>query len=185
MLDYIPDYPIQLALKTWYLPDNPEHFKARHPAMGLLGEIAETLNYIKKVKYKPGIEFNREYFLEEMGDSSYYVRILAYQCQETFESIHKLVEYRYNSEKITIEYALMRMTFHAASILSRILTPYDCNCKIDEVDAEFVVDDLAKIVGWIEVLITQQNYTFDEMFTDNYQKLNKPGNKMNGWEDAR
>ncbi len=86
-MTFNPDQSQQWALLTWYPIDSPLHLDARHPAIGLAGEAGELLNLYKKFEYKPGHSFDKEKFILELSDYSYYLRILAYIKGVTFTSL--------------------------------------------------------------------------------------------------
>ena len=49
--------PTELALLTWYEPDNPLYHNPEHPTIKLAGEIGELLDLYGKHKFKPGFNW--------------------------------------------------------------------------------------------------------------------------------
>lgn len=110
-----PDRYQAAALKTWYAPDHELYLDPRHALLGLAGEAGELIELYKKNQYKPGFSwwrckkcrftpedkkqsevdhfaytcFNGErhasLVLDELGDYSYYLRILMFQAGLSFE----------------------------------------------------------------------------------------------------
>ena len=116
MSDFTPDSSQLNCLKTWYDKSNPLHFDSRHPCIKLAGECGELLDLFAKNEYKPnfswwdckhceldkqshnillsmyeqlnsGCDNYTPLVLDELGDISYYLRILAYQRKVTFEAL--------------------------------------------------------------------------------------------------
>ena len=112
-MTFTPDQSQLNALATWYDKSNPLHLDPRHPVIKLAGEAGEILDLYGKHEYKPGFDWwNCKHcgqiencgklnnscpgyiplILDELGDYSYYLRILAYQKEMTFEDIGKPYE---------------------------------------------------------------------------------------------
>ncbi len=117
MDNFTPDESQLKALATWYSKDSPLHFDSRHPCIKLAGECGELLDAFAKNEYKPNFSWwvckmcsfmpadkkrsETDYYaftcmngkehtplvLDELGDISYYLRILAYQKGVTFEAL--------------------------------------------------------------------------------------------------
>jgi NTP pyrophosphatase (non-canonical NTP hydrolase) len=77
----------QRALKTWYPKGHKLHDDPLHPLVGLAGEAGELLNLWKKDEYKPGFKATREQWLDELGDTLYYLAVALYHCQVPVISI--------------------------------------------------------------------------------------------------
>ena len=111
-MTYQPDQSQLNALATWYPTDSPLHLDPRHPAIKLAGEAGEILDCFGKHEYKPNFDWMQckncskihpstppgwanmcpEYtplIMDELGDYSYYLRILAYQKGISFEELCK------------------------------------------------------------------------------------------------
>lgn len=52
-----PDHYQELALKTWYSPDDSRYLDPRHPLIKLAGEAGELLDLYGKHEYKPGFDW--------------------------------------------------------------------------------------------------------------------------------
>ena len=87
---FYPDEIQERALKTWYPRDHYLHLEPVHPVLAIAGEAGEIADQWKKHIYKPGVEYTREQFLEELGDLLYYVAIRAYQLDITLDDLSKL-----------------------------------------------------------------------------------------------
>ncbi len=60
--------PTELALLTWYQPDNPKYRDPLHPTLKLAGEVGELLDLYAKHKYKPGFDWMQCKFCIEDKD---------------------------------------------------------------------------------------------------------------------
>lgn len=110
-MKFQPDLSQQKALKTWYAEDHPLHLDPRHPLIKLAGEAGELLDLFGKHEYKPefswwkckhcyynpdddrvikyeithtGFHDYNPLILDELGDFSYYLRILMWQSRMSF-----------------------------------------------------------------------------------------------------
>lgn len=75
-------YAQELALSTWYAPDDPDappkDGQILHACMGLAGEAGEMIDLLKKQMFaKPGFVYNPARDVDELGDFWYYLRVLA------------------------------------------------------------------------------------------------------------
>lgn len=62
----------------------PNTLQNNYPAikMGLVGEVGELVDQIKKILYKPGYERDDEKLLDELGDVGFYIAAVAYMTAE-------------------------------------------------------------------------------------------------------
>jgi len=75
-------YAQQLAMTTWYAPDDPEapgkQDQILHACMGLAGEAGEMIDLLKKQMFaKPGFVYRPEKAVDELSDFWYYLRVAA------------------------------------------------------------------------------------------------------------
>jgi NTP pyrophosphatase (non-canonical NTP hydrolase) len=83
------------ALNTWHIKLST-HLQYRHALLGLIGEAGEIANQYKKHLFKPGHESTRDERLDELGDTLYYLAILAHLDDCTIDELSRL-----NYEKLT------------------------------------------------------------------------------------
>jgi len=158
---------IELALKTWYPEDYPLHYEQLHPAMGLFGETGEWINKHKKGLFKPGVDLDRETELDELGDISYYYRILVYQTQ-TYLQNDTMIQQDWHIGNIRSNMALHAGRIYYAVEMGDIIKP---------------VHLLAFKIA-MNTRLYQLNITWDELMDLNWQKL-KPGSvRGDQWRKA-
>jgi hypothetical protein len=180
---------ITKALQTWYKEDNPLHLNPLHPALGLAGESGELLDLYKKNEYKPGFSWwncvncgagdgyhwaenkcpnmDSSYtslILDELGDYSYYLRILTYQAEIDIPG-----PYLINTPILRI---LTRLNHLSGDILVNVVTNSNIN--------NYAVRSTWKC--FFNLCHSLQVET-EQVFELNYRKLNTEG--MHGWESAR
>ena len=85
-----PDAIQQRALKTWYPEGHALHLDPLYPVLAIAGEAGEIADQWKKHQYKPGVEYTREQFLDELGDLLYYLAIRAYQLDVTLDELSQM-----------------------------------------------------------------------------------------------
>lgn len=191
------------ALLTWYKEDNPLHLDPRHPCIKLAGEAGEILDLYGKNEYKPGFSWwnckgcghkpfdNPQNILEEgclclsrdggytplildeLGDYSYYLRILAYQKQVTFEELCKDFEkYReyYSSDLLNLLSGLLNMS---SDVLSEFVH--------DEV---FELGHLQYCAWYFLAILHKLEIPLEQVLELNYRKLNSEPT-AHGWKNAR
>ena len=180
---------IAKALETWCPKDHPLHLDPLHPAMGLAGEAGKLIDLYKKELYKKGyswwdckncgkgqsehypsgrcktfFECNRLYtplVLDELGDLTYYLRILMYQSQSIF--LHRVD----NNTPLIDTLAF--------------LGHYSNNLLIDVIRTKQVSRNELEAV-WFNVLRLCNHLETDlkTVLELNYAKLSAPGG--NGWQ---
>lgn len=180
--------PTELALLTWYKPDNPLYRNPEHPTIKLAGEIGELLDLYGKHKYKPGFDwmvckscknldpkhFNHRFVplvLDELGDIWYYLRILAwiYDCKLKI------------SDKQYMDYSILgslQIMYSSASIILRVLNWDDTSNKGKR------IDNLLTIYKHLNLILEHLDTTIEELKLLNYYKLNSEETN-HGWKDAR
>jgi NTP pyrophosphatase (non-canonical NTP hydrolase) len=91
------DYQIA-ALRTAGAADAMTNDRVIYTALGLAGEAGEVANLTKKVIFHKH-EYNREKFLDELGDVAWYLAVNSdahgYTLEEVFEYNIKKLEERY------------------------------------------------------------------------------------------
>lgn len=188
--------PTELALLTWYKPDNSLYRNPEHPTIKLAGEIGELLDLYGKHKYKPGFDWmqckhwkdslenhfeggecdfekcfimNSHYtplVLDELGDIYYYLRILAW--------IYDLGLLP-SSLNATTGYSIKIMYHHADNIL---------NGGNHENRNFEVMYRIQSIYDCLLELLKHLDTTIEDLTLLNYYKLNSE-ETAHGWKDAQ
>ena len=198
-MTFNPDESQKHALLTWYNNDNPLHFEPRHPVIALAGEAGELLDLFKKNEYKPNFSWWKckvcgfmpaekrrsevDYFaytcmndavhtpliLDELGDYSYYLRILAYQKGVSFE---ELCECGY-IPGYKLDMLLAMLNEHSAKALRDYI-------EIGMKPPRTILEFLSRL--FLSVLVGLDT-TLQTVLDLNYKKLNsEPSN--HGWHNA-
>lgn len=108
--------------------------------------------------------------LDELGDFSYYLRILAYQQQVTFEHLVNLANIPDSVEMSTL---LAELNLRAAFVLSIFLSGHT-----------IFYSDLLELTGLLLAVLSKLDCPLEKLMELNYQKLNSdPTN--HGWREAR
>lgn len=186
---------IEMALKTWYDKDNPLHLDPLHPAIKLAGEAGELLDLYAKDRFKPGFswwkckhcgfgdashsEKRREcpesslvytpLVLDELGDLSYYLRVLAYIVTDGNVNAMDRIEYHQDYFE-TIEMLLTYINFRAASVALDYVTEKKVN-----------LGHLQLIYAYMDRLLNLLDYDFERLYELNYRKLNSEPT-AHGWK---
>jgi len=185
--------PTELALLTWYKPDNPLYRNPEHPTIKLAGEIGELLDLYGKHKFKPRFDwmqckycgntigqhyqnskqcfpdFNTGYtplVLDELGDIYYYLRILAW--------IYGLGLLP-SSLNATTGYTIKMMYHHADNILNG---GHHENRNFE------VMYRIQSIYDCLLELLKHLDTTIEELTLLNYYKLNSDETN-HGWKNAQ
>ena len=197
-MSYTPDESQLKALITWYKKDNPLHFDPRHSCIKLAGECGELLDLFAKHEYKPNFSwwnckhckhpkehhYTGEYalpdctgiytplVLDELGDVSFYLRILTYQKEVTFEALCSEFE-KY-------------LDYYVKDDLLKLLT-----CLMDYSSAvlnDFVYDEVIEL-GHLQycayfflAILHKLDCPLSHLLELNYKKLNTE--EQNGWRNA-
>lgn len=195
------DDAISKALKTWYEKDHPLHLDPLHPVIALAGEVGELLDLYKKEQFKDGVSWwdcakckksidyhyggspkycsadGTKYtpkILDELGDLWYYIRILAYQSDADLSMWTNYHQVKDPSSSLPW---LVRLNKKCAGLLWQ-LTDGHSN-QLNEIDT----NKLRIAFEHFQRLLTQLDYTLDELTELNWQKLRDGDN--NGWAIAR
>ena len=195
---YQPDQSQLNALKTWYSKDNPLHLDPRHPAIKLAGEAGELTDLFGKHEYKPnfswwnckhckrpqevhhrilathdGCQNYTPLILDELGDYSYYLRILAYQKGVSFEEICKNFNPAWYYRDEDILDLLAELLDDSSKVLNHFLG-----------DKEVSLPTLANCIYGFLAILSKLDTTLDVVLDLNYKKLNsEPSN--HGWRSAK
>lgn len=176
---YTPSKSIELALKTWYPEEHSLHYALTHPIRKLVGEIGELIDGdakgIYKVEFIPDYKFTKDQFLAELGDISYYLRILAYNCKFNPEDEVKPI-YFDDKRLETVEYCLSEMAYYAACIQRRYFKYKLYNIDIrDEMKPKIII-----IYNYLIAILELKKYTWDDLILMNRKKLS---NNKHGWKE--
>ena len=185
-MTFTPDQSQLNALKTW----NDKGDSTRHAALGLAGEAGELIELFKKNEYKPGFDWwNCKHcgqiencgklnnscpgytplILDELGDYSYYLRILAYQKEVSFEELCK-IEWEYDGD-------MLWLLGQLASDSTYLLTEWIEHKGISKDILYFCTRNFLAILSKLDT-------TLDVVLDLNYKKLNsEPSN--HGWHNAK
>lgn len=196
MNDFTPDSSQLKALETWYKPNSPLHLDPRHPCIKLAGEAGELLDLYGKHEYKPGFNWwdckcghpkdshwgfdvllctcgcsgYTPLVLDELGDYSYYLRILCYQQKYSFELMCE--SFGRWGENMEMDLLLSWLSEESSKVLSRFI----------EWKFEPSLTSL-KFITWIFLaILSKLDCPLEQLLDLNYQKLSTA--TMNGWKDA-
>lgn len=183
-----PDHYQELALKTWYSPDDPRYLDPRHPLIKLAGEAGEILDLFGKHEYKPGFSWwdckicgqasydifhgqepNSHTYtpkvLDELGDWFYYARIV------TFQQGISIAEWILPSSKpYDTAAALSEINLRCAKLLNGYLVHGDIGPGY-----------IRTAFNWFCSVLIELDCTIDHLTELNYAKLNSaPG--AHGWK---
>jgi len=198
MDNFTPDESQLKALTTWYAKDDPLHLDSRHPCIKLAGECGELLDLYAKDEYKPNFswwnckhcgygdashsgiyrecyEFKGYYtpkVLDELGDISYYLRILAYQKGMTFE---ELCEGFKQYQHYYIENDLLNLLSSLLGDSHQILSDY-----LD--DGIIEIGHLKYCAYNFLAILHKLDCPLERLLELNYRKLNTES--QHGWANA-
>ncbi len=199
MSDFIPDKAIEMALATWYAKSSPLHFDSRHPCIKLAGECGELLDLYAKNEYKPNFswwnckECNKPLdthvenhcvntiislstytplVLDELGDISYYLRILTYIRQLSFETLC-----REFSPKFWDFAGLDRLLALLNQESADILTHFMVTGKLDEHSIT-----ISHATNLFLAILHKLDCPLEKLLDLNYKKLNTEN--QHGWANA-
>lgn len=190
---------IERALKTWYPVDHSLHLDPKHPAIALAGEAGEILNLLKKDLFKPnfswwncrhcgygdashsmgkclwsGYNLLREDYtpliLNELGDYSYYLRILTYQIDASFE---EMVRKSFIFDIYDIEQLLVCLSHVSSGIAHSHLMKSQ---SVNRYDLQMAVNLFMSILQKLDV-------SLEKILEMNYRKLNSEESN-HGWRGA-
>ena len=191
--------PTELALLTWYKPDNLLYRNPEHPTIKLAGEIGELLDLYGKHKYKPGFDWvackrcnhpkeehteklSSEFFSALYPDKyacSNYTSLVLDELGDIYYYL-RILAWIYGCEfpetkgtyGIQTLDSIRIMYFHASFILNHI----ESNLQIEW--------RLQKIYYCILGILENLDTTIEELTLLNYYKLNSEETN-HGWKDAR
>ena len=189
-MTFTPDQSQLNALKTW----NEKGDSTRHAALGLAGEAGELIELFKKHEYKPGFDWwncrhcgqiencgklnnncpgYTPLILDELGDYSYYLRILAYQKGVSFEAICKEFSPKWYYKDEDLLDLLAELLDDSSKLLSHFLG-----------DKEVPLPTLANCVYCFLAILSKLDTPLQSVLDLNYKKLNsEPSN--HGWRSAK
>ena len=199
MANFTPDESQLKALATWYPKDNPLHLNPRHPCIKLAGECGELLDLYAKDEYKPNFSWWNckhcghrdashskrrkecitpvisEYtplVLDELGDISYYLRILAYIKGVTFEEVREGFRSDwFIGEDDNLAELLLELLSDSNRILEHFL--YD-----NEISIPYLRDSAYTFLAILHKL----DCSLENLLELNYRKLNTE--MQHGWKHA-
>lgn len=156
----------QRALKTWFPKGHKYHSDPLSALMGLAGEAGELVDLLKKDMYKPGFKATKEQWLDELGDTLYYLAIALYQCQVPVVSIE-------TAPPETILWTVSRM----AAIATEMLEAY----IIQTLSKPIKTRKLIEIMHLINTVAANFGVSLETLSKMNREKL-KDG--KNGWPES-
>lgn len=198
---FTPDDSQLKALESWYQDDNPLYKEARHPVIKLAGEAGEILDLYGKHEYKPDFDWWRckicrfmpedkkrsdvDYFaytcmngkthtplvLDELGDYSYYLRILCWQKEVSFEHLCTQFDWNEFAEQDLLE-CLSLLSVYSSGILQGF------------VEETVPLNYLHTCAFYFLAILSKLNVTLKQVLDLNYKKLNSEATK-HGWQAAR
>lgn len=137
------------------------------------GVSREWLETVRKAHERPNMKCCKlgpfPLVLDELGDFSYYLRILAYQQQVTFEHLVGLANIPDSAEMSIL---LAELNLRAAFVLRIFLS-----------DRTVFYSDLLELTGLLLAVLKKLDCPLEKLIELNYQKLNDAD--YHGWKDAR
>lgn len=192
---YTPDQAQEKALASWYKEGNELRLDPRHPLIKLAGEAGEILDLFGKHEYKPGFNWwnckhckatriqheaninsakfcNKGYtplILDELGDFSYYLRIVTYQQEVSFEMLCEgFTPFTACLEELLNDLAYRSIKLHKMWLKTQKVNPYEL-----------------QILTFIFLTILERlEVPLEEVLALNYKKLNSE-DTQHGWSAAR
>lgn len=191
---YTPDQAQAKALASWYKEENPLRLEPRHPLIALAGEAGELLDCFKKEEYKPNwswwncnkCKHTREEHLatedkkcdcsnyvpavlSELGDWSYYLRIVTFQQEVSFEMLcDGYTPFTACLEELLNDLAYRSVKLHKMWLKTQKVNPYEL-----------------QILTFIFLTILERlEVSLEEVLALNYKKLNSE-ETQHGWSAAR
>lgn len=160
-------YAQQLALSTWYAPDDPnappKDGQILHACMGLAGEAGEMIDLLKKRMFaKPGFVHNPARYVDELGDFWYYLRVLAALTEISLPD--RDVELKSNE---AIQVKLLSLMLSTSSYILLGPPPVD--------------DELSALYRQTCIRAAQLDWTMAEVTMLNWLKLR---NSSHGWKET-
>lgn len=192
----IPDSTQSQALQSWYKEGNELRMNPRHPLIKLAGEAGELLDLYGKHEYKPGFSWferceckhsknSHDYLgclethcdcklfypviLSELGDWSFYMRIITWQQGVSFEMLCEGFE----PFTTTLEELLNDLAYRSVKLHKRWLKFY----VIDKGELQVLTFIFLTILKYLEV-------SLEDVLNLNYKKLNSE-ETQHGWSRAR
>lgn len=188
---YTLDQAQEKALASWYKEGNELRLNPRHPLIKLAGEAGEILDLYGKHEYKPNFNwwnckhcktkiaqnnhlgvFGHSYtplVLDELGDYSYYLRIITYQQSISFEMLCDAFEpFSACLEELLNDLAYRSIKLHKMWLKTQ---------KVNPSELQILTFIFLTILERLEV-------SLEEVLTLNYKKLNSE-ETQHGWSAAR
>lgn len=184
------------ALASWYTENNPLRLNPRHPLIKLAGESGELLDLFGKHEYKPGYDWMKKceckhdenihdsygcaashcdcvsfypIVLSELGDCSYYLRILSFQQEVSFEILCKDFEpFTASPEELLNDLAYRSVKLHKKWLKFN---------TISKIELQIITFIFLSILYRLDV-------SLETILNLNYKKLNSEASQ-HGWSKAR
>ncbi len=145
--------------------------------LGLVGEMGEIADHIKKAKYH-GHEFAAEKLAEELGDLLWYVAAFATHKGINLKfdtAVEEATRKLYRGDGTELEHLVLEMFLRVAALVEHpFLIPNE---------KEFVRSLFFRVVLWIELMGDRIGVTLDEVAEQNIAKLKK--RYPNGFESSK
>lgn len=191
MNNFLPDQAQVKSLASWYKEGNPLRLESRHPLIKLAGEAGEILDAYGKEEYKPNWSWwtcstcgcskrqhedspyaCKNYFpkiISELGDYSYYLRIITFQQGVSFEMLcDGYTPFTACLEELLNDLAYRSTKLHKMWLKTKKVNPYEL-----------------QILTFIFLTILERlEVSLEEVLNLNYKKLNSE-NTQHGWSSAR
>lgn len=193
---YTPDQAQEKSLASWYKEENPLRLEPRHPLIAMIEESGELMGCFKKHNFKPNWNwFERceckhveahhlakgclvpgcscrgfyPIILAELGDYSYYLRIVTYQQEVSFEMLCDAFE----PFTASLEELLNDLVYRSARLHKKWLKFN----TIDKMELQVIVFIFLTILERLEV-------SLETVLDLNHKKLNSE-DTQHGWSAAR
>lgn len=190
---YTPDQAQAKALASWYKENNPLRLELRHPLIKLAGEAGEILDLYGKHEYKPNFNWwnctcghsKKEHLdidnscvwfnclcqlyhpkiVSELGDWSFYIRIVTFQQEVSFEMLcDGYTPFTACLEELLNDLAYRSIKLHKLWLKTQKVSPYEL-----------------QILTFIFLTILERlEVSLEEVLDLNYKKLNSE-ETQHGW----
>lgn len=155
------DKIIANALQFWYKSTHSLYGDPLPALMGIVGESGELCEIWKKKLYKPGYEFSRDEFLDELGDCLFYTAILVHYDGLTIDYLNSIV-WCWDKPRC-VETYIAELNYRSANWLSN------------------GIHSTLRMLASIKLLCLEFDITIDQLSEMNYAKLNERARNGEGY----
>ena len=184
---------IELALKTWYEPDNPKYLDPLHPTIKLAGEIGELLDLYAKHLFKPGVDWTKCKCGNSMKNDCHNGKLgqrvlLELECNGHYTPmvLDELGDIWYYLRILAMQsnvVFLLPDDWYLHDDLDCIKQMYQYASGLLYADMCEAEPALQEIYYYLTILLANLDCTIEQLTELNYQKLNSEPT-AHGWKDV-